>query len=119
MIFNILMFAAPFIGLWLIGPIGLLIGMSVACIGWIYLFFILGRREGSCAICGRLVLNVGHSNFGVMFRTDAMMKGEVGPGKECQRCGRIYCSYCTNYTSADTVCICGSKSFRIVGLRYR
>jgi len=44
MTFNILMLTAPFIGLLLGGPIGLWIGMLVACIGWIWFFFIHSRR---------------------------------------------------------------------------
>lgn len=118
MIFNLLMLFAPFIGLWLLGPAGLSAGMFVACIGWIYLFFILGRREGFCALCGRPVLNTGGSKVGVMMRTDAMIRGEVGPGKECLHCSRVYCTSCTNYGAANITCVCGAKNFRTAGLRY-
>lgn len=88
MIFNILMFTAPFIGLWLVGPIGLLIGMSVACIGWIWFFFIRGRRGLHCKVCGRPFQNLGSGMPpyirlpGALFDTESMRRGLEGPGYE-------------------------------------
>ncbi len=123
MVFNILMLAAPFIGLWIGGPIGLLIGMSVACIGWIWFFFIHGRHGIRCEICGRPVINLGRGtpfantlNIGTFMSVEGMRQGYEGPGDECQRCGRIYCTDCAQI---DMTCVCGSKDFRTVRLRYR
>jgi hypothetical protein len=121
-IFNILMLAAPFVGFWLGGPIGLLIGMSVACIGWIWFFFIHGRHGGRCEICGRPVINLGRGsqfaetlNIGTFINTGAMRAGLEGPGNECLRCGRVYCTHCA---TIGMTCKCRSKNFRTVRLRY-
>jgi len=114
MLFNMLMLAAPLIGLWLGGPIGVLIGMSVASIGWVWFFFIYGRRKSHCARCGRPLLNLGRSAFGAMRTHDAMM-GLERLGDECQSCGRIYCSYCAGI---DTTCVCGSSAFHTIRLHY-
>lgn len=123
MIFNILMLAAPFIGLCLVGPIGLLIGMSVACIGWIWFFFIHGRHGRRCEICSRPVINPGRGsqfaktlNIGTFIDTRAMQAGLEGPGDECLRCGRVYCTRCA---TIGMTCKCGSKNFRTVRLLYR
>jgi len=125
-IFNILMLIAPFIGLFLGGGIGLLIGMLVSCIGWIWFFLIRDRRAlrgMRCERCDRPVINLGRgtsfaeeSNIGTFFNAERMSQGYEGPGDECLQCGRIYC---TNCAEMDMTCVCGSKSFRTVRLRYR
>lgn len=122
-VFNILMLTAPFIGFLLRGSLGLLVGMSVACIGWSWFFFIYGKRGMRCQNCGRPVINLGRGspladsmNMGTFISVSAMRTGQEGPGDECRRCGRIYC---TNCTQIDMTCICGSRNFRTVRLRYK
>lgn len=123
LVFNLLMLAAPFIGLWLGGLVGLLIGMSIACIGLYWFFFVHGRRATCCEICGRPFTNLGRGtplansmNIGTFMSVSAMRAGLEGPGDECQRCGRIYC---TNCAKIDMICVCGSKNFRTGRLRYQ
>lgn len=125
-IFNILMLASPFSGLWVGGGIGLLIGMSVSCIGWTWFFFIHGRRDAlhgrRCELCGRPVINLGRGtpftqsmNIGTFFNIERIRQGLEGPGEECLKCGRIYCSRCAEY---DIRCVCGSNKFRTVRSQY-
>jgi hypothetical protein len=122
-IFNILMLAAPFIGLLLGGPIGLLTGMSIACIGLTWFFFIRKGHGSRCEICDRPLINLGRGsqfaetlNIGTFIDTGAMRAGLEGPGDECLRCGRVYCTRCA---TIGMTCKCGSKDFRTVRLRYR
>lgn len=74
-----------------------------------------------CEICSRRVQNLGRGippSLGLeatVLNVKAMKQGVEGPGDECERCGRIYC---TNCAIEDMECICGSKNFRIVRLRY-
>lgn len=44
MIFNICMFAAPLVGYFLFSGDGLIIGLTVSCFGWVWFFFIRGKR---------------------------------------------------------------------------
>lgn len=74
-----------------------------------------------CEICKRPVFNLGKGaagSFGysgTILDVSAMKQGLEGPGDECQHCGRIYCTRCAR---TDTTCVCGSKIFRVVRLRY-
>jgi len=124
-IFNVLMLLAPFIGLFLGGGIGLVIGMVIACAGWIWFFFLRDRRllHGMrCETCGRPVINLGRgtpfaesTNIGTLLDVDRMRAGLEGPGDECLRCGRIYCWNCAE---DNMTCVCGSNNFRTVRLQY-
>lgn len=121
--FNLCMLAAPFVGLILGGGTGLFVGLVVSCVGLAWFFFGRGRRGLICEICGRPVLNLGRGtpfaetlNIGTFMSVEGMKQGYEGPGDECQRCGRIYC---TNCAQIDMTCVCGSKNFRTVRLRYR
>jgi len=127
-VFNLLMLASPFIGLALFGPAGLIFGMIVAGIGLSWFFrhsiFRSPFRGNKCENCGRPFINLGRgSSFaermnmpGTLFDVNEMRAGFEGPGDECLRCGRVYCSSCA---MIDNVCKCGSKNFRTVRLRYR
>jgi hypothetical protein len=74
-----------------------------------------------CTVCGRPVQNLGQGgelltgSSSVIFDSSALIAGLEGPGDECQRCGRIYCTKCAR---TDAECVCGSKTFRVVRLRY-
>jgi tetratricopeptide (TPR) repeat protein len=128
-IFNAAMQAAPFIGLgmgWLIGrgsgaAVGFLTGVVVACVGWIYFFFVRNHPGTRCEVCGQRFIKGPASpplidNVGVMFSTAGMLSGAEGPGDECVKCGRIFCTSCAR-TGAE--CECGSTRFRTVRLIYR
>jgi len=122
-LFNILMLASPLIGVWLGGPMGLFGGMLIACLGLSWFFFVHGRRGSYCEVCGRPLINLGRGtplansmNIGTFVSVKGMRCGYEGPGDECQRCGRIYC---TNCAQVDMSCVCGSRSFRTVRLRYK
>lgn len=80
-------------------------------------------RGSSCEICKRPLVNLGRGSsaaeslgMGTMFSSEGLREGLEGPGDECEKCGRIYCSTCAQY---DMVCPCGSTAFRTVRLRYR
>jgi hypothetical protein len=114
--------AAPIIANILCGGIcmfGILaLGISFAVFNVVRL-----KRSLTCEICGRPLINLrGGSqyaeslNIGTFMSTEGMKRGDEGPGDECQRCGRIYC---TNCAQIDMICVCGSESFRTVRLRYR
>lgn len=142
-IFNSLMFAAGlYIYYWLGNVIGLFIGMAVASAGWIW-FFIRERRRMRgmrCQICGYSVINLGRPptpiaelvNIAQFFRPEFIIeRGMQGPGDECMRCGRIYCTSCAKIhwfekashdewvRDENTTCVCGSKKFRTVRLKYK
>ncbi len=122
-IFNLCMLAAPFIGRLFYGDIGFVIGLAVGSIGLIWFFFFRGRRGLACEICSRPVTNLGRGtplgnalNMGTFFDTNSLRQGSEGPGDECQRCGRIYCTTCAQ---VGMTCRCGSKDFRTVRLKYQ
>ena len=77
-----------------------------------------------CVVCDRTIINMGrglghdrdHEFPGAMFSTTEMMAGNEGPGDECPRCGRVFC---TLDARDDAICPCGSTRFRTVRLRYR
>jgi hypothetical protein len=123
-VFNLLMLAAPFIGLWLGGWGGLLIGLSISCIGLGWFFFWKPRHGLRCEICMRPVINFGRGSLlaeqmgipGTLIRVSTMHSGVEGPGDECLRCGRVYCTSCAQF---DAICNCGSRDFRTVRLRYK
>ena len=122
MIFNLLMFLMPIIGMIIFGPIGLIIGATISCIG-LYTFFFGKRRKGSkCDICNRPTVNLGRGtrsadsmNIGTFMNVSGIMSGREGPGDECLKCGRVYCTDCAQI---DMKCECGSIRFRTVRLRY-
>jgi len=128
-IFNLAMLLMPLVGAgigWFAGGelgrgIGVSIGMIVAVTGWIWFFFIKKHRGTSCENCGRS-FNVRRPapayrrNMGVIIATSALMNGSEGIGRECTKCGRIYCSSCY---PEDNSCSCGSQSLRNIHLIYR
>lgn len=79
-------------------------------------------RSSKCERCNSPLVNLGRGSpsaeslgIGTMFSADGVMNGTEGPGDQCERCGRIYCTHCAEF---DMVCTCGSKAFRTVRLRY-
>ena len=114
---------APLVGYRIGGILGLILGLLVGFVGLSILYSGRLTRSISCAICGRSLMNLGRGspmaeamNIGTFMRTEGMRRGHEGPGDQCLRCGRIYCTNCADY---GMTCICGSTSFQTVRLRYR
>jgi hypothetical protein len=126
-IFNLLMLIAPFVGLLLgkrysaVGAFfGLLAGTIVAIIGLGWFFFVKGVRALRCASCGRPLrqgdANSPVSGMGVFINTSDLMSGREGPGHQCLKCARTYCSDCD---VPGLTCDCGANRLRLVRLIYR
>jgi hypothetical protein len=123
MIFNIIMLFTPFIGFFLFGISGLFVGLTISSAGLFFFFFIHKQKGTQCEICKRSLINLGRGsqlanslNIGTFFSVSNMRAGGEGPGDECLKCGRIYCTRCAQY---DMTCKCGSKKFRTVRLQYK
>jgi hypothetical protein len=122
-LFNVIMLMLPFIGYFIFDFTGLMIGLIICNIGLFIFFFGRKLRGHRCVICGRSVINLGRGtplansmNIGTFFTVNGMRQGREGPGDECLKCGRVYCSNCAQY---DMICSCGSKNFRTVRLQYK
>jgi tetratricopeptide (TPR) repeat protein len=109
------------------GDTGEIIGTVVLCIVAAMVVFrmiaAVGRqamREQICAECSRPFQKIPqppYANFGrVMISTQALRSGAEGVGRECQSCGRTYCSWCADEILA---CECGSRQLKMVRLAYR
>ena len=128
-IFNTAMLLIPMAGAgigWVAGGeigrgIGVSIGMTVAVAGWVWFFLIKKHHGTSCENCGRS-FRIGppspayRRNMGIIVSTSALISGSQGIGRECTKCGRIYCSKCY---PEDNSCSCGSQPLRNIHLIYR
>lgn len=82
---------------------------------------LFGKKSNLCDSCSRpfeKIINPAElmMGMGVMMRTDQLMSGREGVGKECVKCLRTICSNCETF---DMKCKCGSVKFRSVHLVYR
>lgn len=121
LIFVLGMLAAPFVGLWVADIIGFFAGSIISCVGTFWFFFIRKIHGFECERCKRQVINFGaNSPFyglpGVLLDSKAVKLGLEGPGLECLKCGRVYCSQCYEPWMS---CVCGSKELRLVRLQLR
>lgn len=103
--------------------VAIVLVISVVVVLVIALALARSRRSGKCEICKRPLVNLGRGSpgaeslgIGTMFSSNGLREGLEGPGDECEKCGRIYCTNCAQF---DMVCTCGSTAFRTVRLRYR
>lgn len=130
-VFNLLMLLSPLIGLglgqmiggWRSPVVGLFAGMLVGVIGLSWFFFVKGVRGMKCEACGRSLRKAPQNPPwmdipGAMISREALMDASQGPGYECKKCNRTYCSDCQPIGGGGG-CKCGSRQFRTVRLMYK